>query len=101
MTVQSQFAREIPNAVYLPRLPYIFEFQTEFNNAIEKALRGSETPQKALDQAAANIDTIIQRQKQNDQAMLRASCVAKSPSSARRDPRGERQTSQAATAIIA
>ena len=46
MEVQSQFAREIPYAVYLPRLPFIFEFQTEFNNAIEKALRGSATPQR-------------------------------------------------------
>jgi multiple sugar transport system substrate-binding protein len=69
MAVQSQFAREIPYAVYLPRLPFIFEFQTEFNNAIEKALRGSETPQAALDKATASVNTIIERQRQNGQAI--------------------------------
>lgn len=71
MEVQSQFAREIPYAVYLPRLPYIFEFQTEFNNAIEKALRASATPQQALDSTARNINEIIRRQKQNGQAISR------------------------------
>jgi multiple sugar transport system substrate-binding protein len=71
MTVQSQFAREIPYAFYLPRLPYIFEFQTEFNNAIEKALRGSETPRQSLDKAAQNVNEIIRRQKQNGQAITR------------------------------
>jgi len=67
MTVQSQFAREIPYAVYLPRLPFIFEFQTEFSTAVEKALRGSESPQKALDTAARSVNEIILRQKQNGQ----------------------------------
>lgn len=69
MEVQSQFAREIPYAVYLPRLPFIFEFQTEFNTAIEKALRASESPQQALDSAAHNINQIIERQRQNGQAI--------------------------------
>ena len=69
MKVQSQFAKEIPYSVYLPRLPYIFEFQTEFNNAIEKALRASATPREALDKAAENINVIIRRQKQNGQAI--------------------------------
>jgi len=67
MRVQSQFAREIPYATYLPRIPFIFEYQTEFNTAIEKALRGSASPQAALDKAAANVNQIIQRQKQNGQ----------------------------------
>ena len=71
MKVQSQFAKEIPYSVYLPRLPYIFEFQTEFNNAIEKALRASATPREALDKAAENINVIIRRQKQNGQAISR------------------------------
>jgi multiple sugar transport system substrate-binding protein len=63
MAVQSAFAREIPNVVYLPRLPFIFEYQTEFNNAVEKALRGSATPQEALDMATANINTIMARER--------------------------------------
>lgn len=67
MEVQSQFSREIPYATYLPRLPFIFEYQTEFNTAVEMALRGSAAPQQALDRAAANINQIIRRQKQNGQ----------------------------------
>lgn len=65
MAVQAQFARQIPNVVYLPRLQSIFEFQTEFNSAVEKALRGSATPQQALDTCAANLNKIIARQKES------------------------------------
>lgn len=63
MAVQSEFAREIPYVSYLPRLPFIFEFQTEFDLAIEKALRGRATPKDALDVAVANINAIILREK--------------------------------------
>ena len=63
MPVQSAFARQIPSVVYLPRLTFIFEFQTEFTSAVEKALRGSATPQEALDTAAANIDKILARER--------------------------------------
>jgi len=52
MEVQAQFARQIPYVHYLPRLPFIFEFQTEFGLAIEKALRARATPQEALEGAA-------------------------------------------------
>lgn len=68
MTVQSEFARQIPYVNYLPRLQFIFEFQTEFNSAIEKALRGSSTPQDALDAAAANLNRIISRQRDSGAA---------------------------------
>ncbi len=64
MTVQSEFAKQIPYVKYLPRIPFIFEFQTEFNAAIEKALRGSESPKSALDTAAANLNRIIQRERE-------------------------------------
>jgi len=64
MEVQSQFARQIANVFYLPRLPFIFEFQTEFNSAVEKALRGSSSPQEALDLAAANLNKIIDRDRE-------------------------------------
>jgi hypothetical protein len=37
------------------------EYLAEYEPAIEKALYGSATPQEALDQAHANIETIIQR----------------------------------------
>lgn len=61
MTVQYQFARQIPYAVYMPEVPYTFELQTEFGDAVERALRGVQTPQQALDQGAANVDRAIAR----------------------------------------
>ena len=66
MPVQSAFAQEIPCVSYLPRVNYIFEFQTEFDNAVEKALRGSSSPQDALDTAAGNINRIIAREHSAD-----------------------------------
>jgi len=63
MTVQTAFARQVPYVRYLPRLPFIFEFQTEFDLAVEKALRGSVSPQTALDTATVNIDRIIARER--------------------------------------
>ncbi|HZO90958.1 MAG TPA: ABC transporter substrate-binding protein [Chthonomonadaceae bacterium] len=63
MAVQAQFARQIPYARYMPKMTFAFEFQTEFNNAVEKALRGSATPQQALDVATANLNRIIARQR--------------------------------------
>ncbi|GAB4454042.1 MAG: hypothetical protein OHK0029_08050 [Armatimonadaceae bacterium] len=72
MTVQSQFARQIPYVSYLPRLPFIFEFQTEFNLAIEKALRNRATPDEALKVAQENINRIIAREREADRATRRA-----------------------------
>jgi multiple sugar transport system substrate-binding protein len=63
MPVQSAFARQIPYVSYMPRIPFFFEFQTEFDTAIEKALRGSATPQAALDTATANVNAVIARQR--------------------------------------
>lgn len=62
MTVQANFARQIPFVTYLPRLPFIFEFQTEYNLAIEKALRNRATPEVALKAAEEKINQIIQRE---------------------------------------
>jgi multiple sugar transport system substrate-binding protein len=64
MPIQAAFARQIPIVSYLPRIPFIFEFQTEFNTAIEKALRGSATPQQALAIAEANINRVIARERE-------------------------------------
>ena len=64
MTVQSAFATQIPIVNYLPRLPFIFEFQTEYDTAMESALRGTLTPQNALNSATANINAIIARRRQ-------------------------------------
>ena len=64
MAVQSAFARQIPIVTYLPLLPFIFEFQTEFDTAVEKALRGTLTPQAALDLATENINKVIARRRE-------------------------------------
>ncbi len=65
MPVQAAFAKQIPIVNYLPRITFIFEFQTEFNNAIEKALRGSATPQQALATAETNINAVIARERRD------------------------------------
>jgi multiple sugar transport system substrate-binding protein len=61
MYAQSQFAKEIPYAAYMPGVPFVFEYMDEYEFAIEKALLGSESPQVALDNAAKNITRIIER----------------------------------------
>lgn len=63
MTVQSQFARQIPIVSYLPSLSFVFEFETELDNAIEKILRGTDTSQHALDVATDNLNQIIARER--------------------------------------
>ena len=64
MPIQSAFATQIPIVNYLPRLPFIFEFQTEYDTAMESALRGTLTPQAALQTATSNINAIIARRRQ-------------------------------------
>jgi multiple sugar transport system substrate-binding protein len=66
MPVQSAFARQIPYVIYLPRLPFVFEFQTEFDLAIEKALRGRATPEEALDAAQTGINRIMEREREQE-----------------------------------
>lgn len=61
MTVQSEFAKQIPYIRYCPRIPFIFEFFMEFDACVEKALLGSVTPEEALDKATQRIDEVIAR----------------------------------------
>lgn len=61
MPVQSAFAKEIPYAHYSPAVPIIFEFFTEFDLAIERAMRGSLTPKEALSRATVRINQAIVR----------------------------------------
>lgn len=63
MAVQAAFAKQIPFVNYMPRLPFIFEFQTEYNLAIEKALRNRATPKDALKAAEDRINQIIERER--------------------------------------
>lgn len=61
MTVQREFANEIPYAAYMPATPYVLEYMAEYELAIERALHGTMTAQAALDIAEANITNIMQR----------------------------------------
>ena len=61
MSVQSEFAKQISFIEYMPQIPFVFEFYTEFDAAVEKALRGSAKPKHALDVATKNINEIIAR----------------------------------------
>jgi len=63
MYAQSEFARELPYITYLPQVPFIFEFEAEFDIAVEKALRGTVTPQEALDEATRNVNVILDRRR--------------------------------------
>ncbi|NOY80110.1 MAG: ABC transporter substrate-binding protein [Kiritimatiellaeota bacterium] len=62
MRVQAQFARQLPNIRYGPAVPFIFEFYSEFDTAVDKALRGTASPAQALREAAERIDRIIERE---------------------------------------
>jgi len=64
MRVQYEFAKQIPYVRYVPRIPFVFEFFSEYETAVEKALRGSLPPREALDIATENINGIIQRREQ-------------------------------------
>jgi len=61
MGAQYEFSRSLPDIFYLPRIPFIFEFTTELDNAVEKALRRTATPQDALDTATLRVNEIIAR----------------------------------------
>ncbi len=61
MRVQSEFARQIPYVRYAPRVPFIFEFFSEYDLAVEKALRGRVDPEEALRTATENINRVIER----------------------------------------
>lgn len=61
MEAQSQFARQLEYGIYMPSTPFVFEYFTEYDLALERALRGRETPREALNRAAANIDAIMLR----------------------------------------
>jgi multiple sugar transport system substrate-binding protein len=61
MSAQRAFATQIPHAAYLPQSPYINEYLSEFDQAVEKIFRRSLTPEKAFADAATRIRTILER----------------------------------------
>ncbi|HSV74868.1 MAG TPA: ABC transporter substrate-binding protein [Chthonomonadales bacterium] len=63
MPAQAAFARQIAYVRYLPSVPFIFEFETELAIAVDRALRGSRTPEEALRIATANVNRVIARRR--------------------------------------
>ena len=61
MEAQATFARQLDHVFYEPNQPFNNQFDTEFNEAVEKALRNSETPQAALDRAVENTQRAVRR----------------------------------------
>ena len=61
MTAQYEFSRQIPHAAYYPQSPFINEYLGEFDPAVEKILRRSQTPKQAFDFAARRIREVLER----------------------------------------
>lgn len=61
MKAQATFAQQLDHVFYEPNQPFNNQFDTEFNEAVEKALRNSESPQAALDRAVENTQRAIRR----------------------------------------
>ncbi len=63
MPVQSAFAEQIPNMVYLPKTTIIFEMNLELDLAVEKVIRGRATPIEALKVANDHVQAFLDRDK--------------------------------------
>ncbi len=61
MVAQSAFARQIEHVAFFPPTPFIFEYYTEFDLAVELALRGTLSARQALTQADAKVQRVIDR----------------------------------------
>lgn len=66
MTVQREFAKQIPYVQYFPQVPYIFEMLTEFDLGIERALRGRVPAEAALQDADRQIQKVLRRYREPD-----------------------------------
>jgi multiple sugar transport system substrate-binding protein len=61
MTAQFEFALQMPYISYMPRVLFVNEYLAEFEPAVDSALRGSITPEQAMQRAQANIERIMRR----------------------------------------
>jgi len=61
MEAQSTFATQLDHVFYEPNQPFNNQFDSEFNEAVEKALRNRESPQTALDRAVENTHRAVRR----------------------------------------
>jgi len=61
MPAQSAFARQIPYVAYFPPTPFIFEYFRAFDDAVELALRGTQSSQAALSDANVRVRSVMSR----------------------------------------
>jgi multiple sugar transport system substrate-binding protein len=61
MAPQREFARQVPFAQYMPTVPFVFEYQSQYDLALDKALRGVAAPRDALQFADEKIQPVIDR----------------------------------------
>jgi multiple sugar transport system substrate-binding protein len=64
MKVQHAFAQEIPHVFYAPQVPFIFEFFTEVDFAVESSMRGNASPAEALAEAERKVNMAIARRRE-------------------------------------
>jgi len=61
LKLQVAFSKQIPNMMYPPRTPVLFELTQEIDLAVEKVMRGRTTPAEALKTANINAQRAIDR----------------------------------------
>lgn len=61
MDCQSSFATQIPQIVFMPRTPVLFEFLSEFDLAVERSLSGQMNVKQALSEATNRVNQSIER----------------------------------------
>ncbi len=76
MWPQTVFASQLPDVRYMPRIPYVFEFLTEFDIAVERALRGTVEPREALAAATERIEAAMARDREVHEAYEAAADTA-------------------------
>jgi multiple sugar transport system substrate-binding protein len=63
---QRAFAQQIPHTAYYPSVMFVNEYVSEFDAAVERAVRLSMTPKQSLDLAAQRIAMVMRRYGVND-----------------------------------
>jgi multiple sugar transport system substrate-binding protein len=58
---QRAFAQQVPHTAYYPSVMFINEYFSEFDAAVERAVRLSMTPKQSLDLAARRIEAVMRR----------------------------------------
>ena len=66
MKAQYEFSKQIPHAAYYPQSPFVNEYFAEFDPAVERILRRSQTPQQSFAFAAKRIRDVLERYRREE-----------------------------------